>query len=203
MNVAFILNGCFLLSLQKKQKNKQKKKIFAVDLNVRGLRGDKRHTVFRWLADKKFSVALLQETYCTQPFVITKFNKGWNGDVLHCVSGSSHSRGVCVLFSKCLNCKLVSHYHCNQGHISIVNVEVAGIGYSIVNIYTPNNPQERIKFFTNVKSLIGLHALFPAKLLLGGDFNSVLASEDRCTKKLDGSSTQLNNLVESMQLFDV
>ena len=69
--------------------------------------------------------------------------------------------------------------------------------------YAPNNPQERIKFFTNVKSLIGSHALFPAKLLLGGDFNSVLASEDRYTKKLDGSSTQLNNLIESMQLFDV
>ena len=60
-----------------------------------------------------------------------------------------------------------------------------------------------LSFFTNVKSLIGSHALFPAKLLLGGDFNSVLASEDRYTKKLDGSSTQLNNLVESMQLFDV
>ena len=177
-------------------------KLQIVSLNVRGLRGDKRHTVFRWLADKKFSIALLQETYCTQPFV-TKFNKGWNGDVLHCVSDSSHSRGVCILFSKCLDYKLVSHYQCNQGRILIVNVEVAGIGYTIVNIYAPNNPQERIKFFTNVKSLIGSHALFPAKLLLGGDFNSVLASEDRYTKKLDGSSTQLNNLVESMQLFDV
>ena len=108
-------------------------KLQIVSLNVRCLRGDKRHTVFRWLADKKFSIALLQETYCTQP-IVTKFNKRWNGDVLHCVSDSSHSRGVCILFSKCLDYKLVSHYQCNQGRILIVNVEVAGIGYSIVNI---------------------------------------------------------------------
>ena len=81
------------------------------------------------------------------------------GDVLHCVSGSSRSRRVCVLFSKCLDYKLVSHYQCNQGRILIVNVEVAGIGYGIANIYAPNNTQERIKCFTNVKSLIGSHAL--------------------------------------------
>ena len=62
---------------------------------------------------------------------------------------------------------------------------------------------ERIKVFTNVKSLIGSHALFPAKLLLGWDFNNVLAFKDRYTKKLDGSSTQLNNVVAFMQLFDV
>ena len=177
-------------------------KLKIVSLNVRGLRGDKRHTIFRWISDKKFSVVLLQETYCTQSFV-TKFNKGWTGDIVHCVSNSSHSRGVCILFSKSLNYKLVSHYCCNQGRILIVNVEIDGIGYSIVNIYAPNNAQERIRFFTHVKSLIHSHVLFPTKLLLGGDFNSVLASEDRYTKKLDGSSSQLNNFVESMQLFDV
>ena len=62
--------------------------------------------------------------------------------MLHSVSDSSHSRGVCVLFSKCLDYKLVSHYHCNQGRILIVSVEVAGIGYRIVNIYASNNPRE-------------------------------------------------------------
>ena len=157
-------------------------KLQIVSLNVRGLRGDKRHTIFRWVSDKKFSVALIQETYCTQSFV-TKFNKGWNGDVVHCVSNSSHSRGVCILFSKSLNYKLVSHYYCNQGRILIVNVEIDGIGYSIVNIYAPNNAQERIRFFTHVKPLIHSHALFPTKRLLGGDFNSILASEDRYTKR--------------------
>ena len=68
----------------------------------------------------------------------------------------------------------------------IVNVEIDGTDYSIVNIYAPNNPQERNRFFTHVKSLIHSQALFPTKLFLGGDFNSVPASEDRYTRKLDG-----------------
>ena len=56
-----------------------------VSVNVRGLRGDKRHTVFRWLLDNKYDIALLQETYCTRSFV-DKFKKGWNGEILHNVS---------------------------------------------------------------------------------------------------------------------
>ena len=46
-----------------------------VSLNVRGVRGDKRYSIFRWLKDKKYDICLLQETYCTDNFV-SKFNRG-------------------------------------------------------------------------------------------------------------------------------
>ena len=71
------------------------KLIRLVSLNVRGLRGDKRNTVFNWLKTNKFDICLLQETYCTSEF-ISKFKKGWDGEIYHCNSDSKQSRGVCV-----------------------------------------------------------------------------------------------------------
>ena len=94
-------------------------KVSIVSLNVRGLRGDKRHTIFRWLMDNEINIALLQETFCTESFV-AKFNKNWKGDILHSVSNSSQSRGVCVMFRKNLSYKIINHYHCDQGRLLIV-----------------------------------------------------------------------------------
>ena len=156
-----------------------------VSVNVRGLRGDKRHTIFRWLLDNKYDIALLQETYCTKSFV-DKFKNGWNGEILHSVSISSHGRDVCIMFNKNLTYKIIDYYHDNLGRFIIVNIEIDGIGFTIVNAYAPNNPQERIKFFAVLKSHIDSHALFPTRLLFGGDCNSVLSTVDRVSHKLDG-----------------
>ena len=173
-----------------------------VSVNVRGLRGDKRHTICRWLLDNKYDIALLQETYCTESFV-DKCNKGWNGEILHSVSDSSHSRGVYIMFNKNLKYKIIDYYHDNLGRFIIVNIEIDGIGFTIVNVYAPNNPQERSKFFAELKSHIDSHALFPTRLLFGGDCNSVISTVDRVSHKLDGSSTQLNKLVQSLEMYDV
>ena len=107
------------------------------------------------------------------------------------------------MFRKNLNYKIIYHYHCDQGRLLIVNVEIDGIGYSIVNIHAPNVAKDRINFFVDVKCLIGMHALFPTRLLMGGDFNCVLTASDRFSERVDVSSAQLNNLVKLLQLYDV
>jgi len=142
-------------------------KLRLVSLNVRGMRGDKRHTVFRWLCENDFNVVLLQETYCTRSFV-TKFNKNWSGEVFHSVSDSEHSRGVCIMLRKGLKCKIIDHHNCNEGRFIMVNMEVDGIGLSIANVYAPNNTRERIEYFSNVSDLIHTHALFNNILIGGG-----------------------------------
>ena len=38
-------------------------KVDIVSLNVRGLRGNKRHTIFKWILGNKINIALLQETF--------------------------------------------------------------------------------------------------------------------------------------------
>ena len=52
--------------------------LHVVSLNVRGLRGNKRHTVYRWLKEHKFHICLLQETFCTKGFA-PNMKKGWVG----------------------------------------------------------------------------------------------------------------------------
>ena len=42
------------------------------------------------------------------------------------------------MFRKDLNFKIINHYHYDKGRLLIVNVEIDGNGYSIVNIYAPN-----------------------------------------------------------------
>ena len=172
-----------------------------VSLNVRGLRGAKRHTIFQWLSQNNFDIVLLQETYCTQSFIKT-FDKNWHGKVFHSVSDSEHSKGVCIMFKKDLNFKLISQHNCYQGRLLVLNIELNGVGYSIANIYAPNNVQERIAFYTHVRAQIDVNVLYN-NLLLGGDFNSVTASYDRKTKKLDGTSNHLKNLMHDLQVCDM
>ena len=58
-----------------------------VSLNVRGIRGDKRYAIFRWLKEKTYDICLLQETYCTESFE-PKFKRGWSGEIFHCTTDS-------------------------------------------------------------------------------------------------------------------
>jgi hypothetical protein len=76
-------------------------------------------------------------------------------------------------------------------------VETDGIGYSIANIYAPNNVKDRISFFDEVQTQVEVNAMF-SRLLLGGDFNSVIESQDRQTKNLDGTSTHFKHLTNSL-----
>ena len=84
-----------------------------VSLNVRGIRGDKRYAIFRWLKDKKYDICLLQETYCTDSFV-SKFTRGWSGEIFHCVTDSVHSRGVCIMFKKDLQYSVIDVHRCDH-----------------------------------------------------------------------------------------
>ena len=68
-----------------------------VSLNVRGLRGKKRYTIYNWIKDNSFDICLLQETFCTKDFA-KEFKRGWKGEILHSYTDSCHSRGVCILF---------------------------------------------------------------------------------------------------------
>jgi len=77
-----------------------------VSLNVRGLNDtEKRCKVFKWLTDNDSDIVFLQETFCVEHF-IAYFNSNWKGHVEHACTDSSHSRGVCILFTGNNNVKL-------------------------------------------------------------------------------------------------
>ena len=63
-----------------------------VSLKCRGY-AEKRHKIFRWLADHKYNIIPIQETYCTQS-VIYKFNYDWYSEVLHSICNSEQSNVI-------------------------------------------------------------------------------------------------------------
>lgn len=176
--------------------------ISVVSLNVRGLNDNiKRNTVYTWLKQNKHDICFLQETYCSVA-VKTQFNKHWNGDIIHSISNSVHSRGVCILLNSNLNYKIISYHSDNEGRIVLVNLEIDGHEYTFVNIYAPNTVNERISFFKNMSTFIHLHSVNKNRLFVGGDFNCVLTATDRVSGKTDNSTTVLNDIVRTHGLVD-
>ena len=57
-------------------------KLSIVTLNVRGLRGNKRYSIYNWFKENKLDICLVQESYCTKEFA-SIMKRGWNGEVVH------------------------------------------------------------------------------------------------------------------------
>ena len=172
-----------------------------VSLNARGLRGNKRHTVFNWLREKDIDVCLLQETFCTVSFSKT-FNRGWSGTSHHSCSNSSHSKGVCILFNKNLKHKVISTHRDKEGRFLLVNVSINNTDYSICNIYCPNDMNSRIVFIHSIIAEIKANSISPNNLILGGDFNCIQSVIDRENGILDKSSDALMELKNTLSLKD-
>ena len=173
-----------------------------VSLNVRGLRGNKRYSIYRWLRENKFSICLLQETYCTKGFDVV-LNKGWNGEIIHSYSLSAHSKGVSILFAKSLEYDILSTHSDDVGRTLLVNIEINGIYYSICNVYCPNDVSERVNFLKQTAIFVQQHAVSKQNIYLGGDFNCVDSSLDKVSQKLDKSSSMLAQIKTDLKLLDI
>jgi len=76
-------------------------------LNVRGLnQARRRQWVFRWLHNQKFDVAFLQETYSSKS-AKEMWKPEWGGKIYYS-HGSTHSKGVMILFKPNLDFEIES-----------------------------------------------------------------------------------------------
>ena len=123
------------------------KELRVVSLNVRGLNNHtKRHTIYKWIRKNDYGICFLQETFCISNLK-QQFQKGWNGDIFHSFSDSSHSRGVCIMLHNNISYKSLSSYSDEEGRIMLVNIEIGSHNYALLNIYAPCNIYDRIRFF--------------------------------------------------------
>ena len=75
--------------------------------------------------------------------------------------------------------------------------------YCIVNIYCPNNKQERTNFMVETTDFIKNHCISIDNLIVGGDFNSIISELDRATSNVKLENTVFTNVLHSNDLTDV
>ena len=101
-----------------------------ISLNIRGLnKTSKRRQVFRWLHQQKYDVIFLQETY-SSPQTINLWESEWGGKIL-ASHGSTHSRGVMILFKPRLDVTIEKSIYDKNGRYILAE--------AFVDAYSPND----------------------------------------------------------------
>ena len=171
-------------------------KLNLLSANVRGLNTDeKRRKIYSWLHESKIDIAFLQETHFIQKFE-TKYNTGWKGQPFHTYSDLVFSRGVSIYFRENFDVKIVNVKRAIDGRKILINVELNGYIFSLINIYAPNTGSKRSEFFENLQCFITKHCLND-NILICGDFNCQLNDEK------DKSVHILKKMIDKLRLTDL
>ena len=117
-----------------------------VFLNVRINNAKKRQAIFEWCKYQNFDIICLQETFCTSD-TLDNLTKDWTYHSYHCTSQSNHSKGVSNLFGKGFNGTVTDVCTDNEGRMMLVNFEVDGQTFTLVNLYAPCDQTGRKHFF--------------------------------------------------------
>ena len=126
-----------------------------------------------------------------------KYNARWFGESFHCFSDSSFSRGVSVLFRKNLPVEILNVHKTIDGRKILIKIKIDNDIITLVNVYAPNNEQNRTNFFKQMQTFINHHALNIENVLLCGDFNCITS------KTSDKSAIQLNAICRNIDMFDL
>ena len=146
-------------------------------LSVRGLNcSRKRRQVFRWLHLQRSDIIFLQETYSSTE-TIKRWEAEWGGKVV-ASHGTTHSKGVMVLFKPNLNVTINKTLADKNGRYILAETSIDETNIVFVNIYAPNDPSQQILFLRDLSSSV-LSAYANENLVLGGDFNCVMNAMDK------------------------
>ena len=178
-----------------------------ISLNVRGITDRlKRMTIFRYLQRHKCDIAFLQETYsCDKEEV--KWLNDWNGEGVY-VHGTKHSRGVLTLFRRGLDYKILTIRKDIGGRFLILKVSLQDRILYLINVYAPNNENEQLHFFRDLKLVMEHEGISDNdNIILGGDLNIVMdGGIDKCGGNVatkQKSRAQLSTLIDNFELLDI
>ena len=184
-----------------------KKQIKLVSLNVRGIGAvNKRRKLFTWLQSQNADIIFLQETHCNK-LKHDQFVNSWSGKSFYGHTDSAHSRGVGILFNakSKVDINVEDKHYTDDGRTLLLNVIIEGDMYTLVNVYAPNDINERSEYFTNISEWILYHSNNINNLIIAGDFNCCLLDNDRSTKThlSDKSRKSMVNLLNKLDLSDI
>ena len=92
--------------------------------------------------------------------------------------GSTHSRGVMILFKPKINVSISNVIRDKNGRYIVSEAATDDVKHILVNIYEPNDQTQQIKFLTDLSSSV-LNSYANETLVIGGDFNCPLNDWDK------------------------
>ena len=154
--------------------------ISVLSVNARGIRNLlKRNRLFLYRQNKGADFFFIQETHASDVDV-SFWRSQWGKNVWFSF-GSNRSAGVAILQGK-FKGNIIRHLSDKNGRWIIILVEIDDSQFVIINVYGFNNKQSNKALFFTIEGKINqlLLTFRTAKVLWGGDFNTVLDdSKDR------------------------
>lgn len=153
-----------------------------------------------FITERRYNICLLQETFWTDDYV-DSIRHLYNGKIF-CSNGDRSRQGVAILVNNNMkdNVKLI--FKDDIGRFLHVEYEVDDKIFNIINIYAPNDIQERQIFFDFIENYIKtLDNIF-----IGGDFNNSLSPLDRCNKTghvEDTAYKALVKIIDNNNMYDI
>ena len=119
-------------------------------ININGGRDRvKRASVSEIIEQKNLKLFFLQETHADTDYEV-EWAMWWEGQSVFSRE-TNLSAGVAVLFPPSLKIKIISKKEIVKGRAVMVKVEIEDNILFFLNIYAPNNGQERLQFCTHLK----------------------------------------------------
>lgn len=119
----------------------------------------------------------------------------WSGDK------KNRSSGVVILF-RGWHFEIQQVQEVVNRRLLYIDVKLNGTPFCILNVYCPPDLKERKEILKDIDSIL----ICGREVIMGGDFNCIIAKEDRksiTTIKLDSSSVDLMDIIKDFKLTDV
>ena len=160
---------------------------------------------FTWIKKQKVDFAFLKETYSSRE-IENQWKFQWLGKMLFS-HGTTHSKGVLILFSSDLQIDVKNVQGDSEGRYIFVEALVQDTPFLFVNLYAPTERCEQCPFFDRLaEALENMNADPNSQIIIGGDFNTHL---DPILDNLGGrieskpSVKKINEIMTAMDLIDI
>jgi exonuclease III len=171
--------------------------------NVRGLRDNlKRQRLFTYFRNKMKGIIYLQETHSVESD-LEKWKKEWQGE-MYISSGTSQSKGTAILIAPNIDYAIDKTEIDKQGRYVMLTGTFNGHNLCLLNVYAPtaDKKNEQLKFLDQIIPLLENNT---RKMILAGDLNTHLASEDKHGDKYIETefAKKLTNQMQEYGLTDI
>ena len=180
--------------------------LFVGSLNVRGINNpQKRRSIFKWVTKNNFDVTLLQETYSSKDNEL-EWNNEWKGHIVFS-HGSKHSKGTMIMFRKGFDFVIKREKCDTSGRFIILEIEIEGHTFIIVNVYAPNKEGEKKRFFSDILNILkSMNITSQDQLIFGGDWNSIFdANLDKAGGKHISANVvgEMKSVIDELDISDI